>query len=1005
MSVAAFRKTVSVLFCDLVGSTVLGEQLDAESYRAVMAEWYESMRVPVERHGGTVEKFIGDAVMAVFGIPQAHEDDALRAVRAALEMRAALEAVSASLEARGLPSLHIRTGINTGEVVTGDGKATLVTGDAVNTAKRLEQAAGPDEILIGAATRRLVANAATLEPVGPIEAKGKRVPVEAWRVLAEIAGASTFARRLDAGFVGRAGELALLRREFATATDQRSCRLVTIIGAAGIGKSRLAAELVDAISEHARVIQARCLAYGDGITFLPLLELFRSAGGDDAIAAAVECEPDRALILERLATLSGDAMPVSPEETFWAVRRLLEALARERPLVVRLDDVHWAEPTLLDLVEYLAGWSHGTPILVICLARPELLEERSTWLNVNGTTVTLAPLSWAESEELLASLDTTLDARARSRISEAAEGNPLFVEQMAAMLVEDRDETAMPATIHALLTARLDRLEPLERQILERASVLGKEFARGGVVELSPPEDRGAVGSTLLALTRRELIEPGRTPVPGDDGFRFRHALIRDAAYSGISKRMRADMHERVGGLIEQQGNADELVGYHYEHAFRFRQELGRLDDGTRALGARASTLLGDAGTRAYAREDMPAAVNLLERALRLADPAEPPELELLRELSAALWWSGDVARSGRLLDELISTAAETGDVRHQWYALVERAARRMLDEDPDGDELLRVAGEAVPVFETLGDDTGLARAWRRIAYAHQMRLQFAASEDASLLALTHARAAHDVQEEERVIDGLCTSLLFGPTPAANAIARCEEILEQARDMPIVQANVSISLAGLLAMLGRFDEARASAGIAEAVYTERGMRLALAGWTQVAGPLELLAGDQTAAEGHLRSGLEIVEDVAGVRGYQQLLLAQALCRRGAYEEAGRLAELGEATTASDLASRVIASGVRATVDAAVNRDRLDGAIAAAREAVALASTTDALNLWGDSLVSLAGVLRSAGRSEDADKALREAADIYGLKGNVVAASQALTGSAARGSLSRLARGD
>ena len=564
-SSAAVRKTVSVVFCDLAGSTALGEQLDPESLRGVMAGWFEAMREPLERHGGTVEKFIGDAVMAVFGVPQAHEDDALRAVRAALEMREALAAMNAGLAAQGRPPLRIRIGVNTGEVVTGDGLTTLVTGDAVNTAKRLEQAAGPDEILVGAMTRRLVENAARLEPVEPVDAKGKQKPVEAWRLLAAIEGAAAFARRVDAPLVGRRGELGLLQQELATAAGERSCRLVTVIGAAGIGKSRLASELTAGIAADATVLETRCLPYGDGITFWPLLDLFRSAGGDDALASAVAGEPDGGLILERLAALTGDTEPASPEETFWAVRRLLEALAGERPLLVRLDDIHWAEPTLLDLVEYVAGWSRGAPILLVCLARPELLDERPGWLHVPGTAMTLAPLSEDESEELLGGLEAALEPDARARIREAAEGNPLFVEQMAAMLAEDPGETAMPATIHALLTARLDRLDPLERRTLERASVLGKEFARGGVLELSPDDERAAAGSALLALTRRELIEPGRTPVPGDDGYRFRHALIRDAAYAGMPKQVRADLHERAGALIERQGDADELVGYHYE--------------------------------------------------------------------------------------------------------------------------------------------------------------------------------------------------------------------------------------------------------------------------------------------------------------------------------------------------------------------------------------------------------------------------------------------------------
>ena len=996
--VAESRKTVTVLFCDLADSTELGERLDPESLRGLMARWYDAMREPLERHGGTVEKFIGDAVMAVFGVPHVHEDDALRAVRAAVEMRERLTVLNDELAAEQRPQLRIRIGVNSGEVVTGDHATTLVTGDAVNTAKRLEEAAGPDEILIGDPTRRLVDNAAVLEPAEPVAAKGKRKPVEAWRVLETIAGAAPFARRNDTQIVDRVAELAVLRSELAAAERERACRLVTVLGTAGLGKSRLASELMEEVEPRVTVLTARCLPYGDGITFWPLLELIRSAGGVDALAAAVQDEPDRELILERMSVLTGSAAPSSPEETFWAVRRVLEAFARDRPLLLQLEDIHWAEPTLLDLVEYVVGWCRDAPILVLCLARPELLDERPDWLGVRGASLMLEPLSGDESDELLDLLDVPLEAAARARIRDAAEGNPLFVEQMVAMLAESPGETSMPPTISALLAARLDRLAPLDRSILERASVLGKEFGRGGVAELSPPEERSAVGTVLLSLIRRDLIEPGRTPVPGDDGFRFRHALIRDAAYSGVPKAVRASLHERAAALFDSQGVAGELVGYHLEQAYRYRDELGTVDDAARAIGARAGALLGAAGQRAFAQEDMPAAMNLLERALHLVDPPDPARLELQRELSMALWWTGEVAGAESVLDDLIAMAVAVGDSRQQWYGLVERAARRTIfGGDAEADELLVVAGDAVPVFEALGDDAGLARAWRRIAYAHQLRLRYGAAEDAALLALGYAKTATEAQEEARIVDVLCTSLLYGPTPAEEAVARCEEMLAQERERRVVEANISISLAGLLAMLGRFDEARAHAERAKSVYGELGLTMAVAGWTQIAGPMELLAADPAAAERHLRQGLDLLTE-AGSQEYQASLLAEALYQLGSYDEADRFAELALAqSTAGDDAAQVIASGVRAKVQARLRPEQIDEALATARAAAELAAATDALNLWGDSLVSVAHVLRSAGQHDDADAVLRDAAEVFGRKGNVVAAEQAVGGAAQRAS--------
>src|SRR4051794_18194124 len=397
------------------------------------------MKGIVERHGGTVEKFVGDAVMAVFGVPQAHEDDALRAVRAALEMQLAVARMEGELE--------IRIGINTGEVVTGDEQTTLVSGDAVNVAKRLEEAAPSGEILVGAGTRALVENAIELDPVAAVAAKGKRLPVDAWRVVAAIAGAVAVRRRLDAPLVGRQRELAVLREELAAAERDRTCRLVTVLGAAGVGKSRLAAELDAALT-------ARCLPYGDGISLLPLDDLLHSAGGHDAVLARVQDEPDGELIVARLC----DA-PQSHEELQWAGRRLFEVLAQERTLVVCIEDVHWAQPAFLDLLEYIAGWTRDAPVLLLCLARPELLETRPRW---PGATLLLQALGSSETEQLVDALaeEWPLDEDARRQVVEAAEGNPLFVEQMVAMLAERGTMDELPPTIQALLAARLDELEP-----------------------------------------------------------------------------------------------------------------------------------------------------------------------------------------------------------------------------------------------------------------------------------------------------------------------------------------------------------------------------------------------------------------------------------------------------------------------------------------------------------------------------------------------------------------
>ena len=985
---AVSRRTVTVVFTDVADSTPLGERLDPESVRQVMSRWFDCMSAALVRHGGTVEKFIGDAIMAVFGLPELHEDDALRAVRAATELRQALADLNGELEHDFGVRIHIRVGVNTGEVVAGDGTGgqMLATGDAVNVAKRLEEAARTGEILVGESTRRLVENAVVLEPREELTLKGKAEPFVAWNVLAVIEGAPPYARRLDAPLVGRDEELEALREGFELAVTERSCQLVTIIGPAGIGKSRLAAELCARVRDEARIVTGRCLPYGDGITFWPLVQIVGVLGSDEGVREVLADADDAQLVAERVLSAVGPtSTSATGGELFWAVRRLFEELARDEPLVIVVEDIHWAAPTLLDLLEYVAGWTHDAPILLLCLARPDLLDERPAWLtSQTGKGLLLHPLSDAEAQALLdeIALEWPLDAAARARIAEAAEGNPLYVEQMAAMFAEGEMGDAIPPTIHALIAARLDRLPPDERSILERASVAGKEFVRSALLRLSPEDDRAAIDARLLSLVRKELLaaRPGR-----EDAYRFRHVLIRDAAYAGVSKDLRAQLHERFADWAARTnagraGELDEIIGYHYEQAFRYRDQLGPLDEAARELAQRAADILGAAGRRAFARDDMPAALALLDRAVALVTHQDPARLELVRELSMALWWAGEVARSEALLNGLIEAAVATGDRQQEWSGLIERAARKnIVGGEAVAGDLLRISQEAIAVFEELGDDSGLARAWHRVAFAHQKGSQFGPAEEASEKALLHARRAQDRHQEARIIDGLCTSLLYGPAPADEAIRRCEEMLDWARESRVMVANVGISLAGLKAMRGDFEEARALAAQAKTIYEELGLRLAVAGLTQVAGPLESLAGDLEAAELELRRGFEILEPV-GSTDYQAALLADVLWQRGRLDEADRFAAIAGAEAAEDnIAAQVVWRGVRA---------RLEPSPQLAREAVTLADRTDAPNLRADALVILAEVLRMVDEHDESADAMHRAMELYEQKGNIVASRRA-----------------
>ena len=504
------RKTVTVLFCDVTGSTAMGESTDPEALRALLARYFERMKEIVETHGGTVEKFIGDAVMAVFGVPQLHEDDALRACRAAVEMRDALPELG----------VEARIGLNTGEVVTGT-EERLATGDAVNVAARLEQAAAPGEILMGEETLRLVREAVEVQEVEPLALKGKSEPVPAFRLL----DAGEPARRHQAPMVGRVRELDRLRDAYEQAVENRSCQLFTILGTAGVGKSRLVSEFLNDLD--ATVVRGRCLSYGVGITYWALVEALLQLGVRP---------PDERAAATLASVLGETTTPTTPDEIAWAARKTLEAAASEQPLVCVFDDIHWAEPAFLDLVEHVADFSRGFPILLLCIARPELLDRRTGWGGgkLNATTVLLEPLSAQETDDLIDRL-ADLDESLKERIRTAAEGNPLFVEEMLAMVREaGNGEVAVPPTIHALLAARLDQLDAAERTVLERGAVEGKVFHRGAVEALTP--DEAQVPHRLMSLVRKELVRPDTPQLPHDDAFRFRHLLIRDAAYEALPK-------------------------------------------------------------------------------------------------------------------------------------------------------------------------------------------------------------------------------------------------------------------------------------------------------------------------------------------------------------------------------------------------------------------------------------------------------------------------------------
>jgi class 3 adenylate cyclase/tetratricopeptide (TPR) repeat protein len=1025
------RKVVTILFADLADSTTLAERHDPEPLRRVIGEYFDEMQRVLERHGGTVEKFVGDAVMSVFGHPIAYEDDAVRAVRAAAEMQLALSALNEKLERQFGVRLEMRIGINTGEVVAGDpafGHA-FVTGDIVNTAKRLEEAAPHGQTFLGESTFLLVPDAVRVEPIESVALKGKKDPVRAFRLLDVRMEGPGIARRLDSPIVGREGELERLRALFDEAVTDARCSLVFVLGPAGIGKSRLANEFVGSLGDDVLVLRGHCLSYREGTTFWPVVEIVRQA------AALSETDPEELVrekllglyadreegerIYERLAGVLGFGGPdAMTQEIFWAFRRLLETLAATRPVVAVLEDVHWAEPTFLDLLEYLAGWSTGFPIALCCLARPDVLDQRRAHTSTNRQTahIRLEPLAEQETRELVALRLGATDVadEVHNYVAESAEGNPLFLEEVLRMLVDEghlqeRNGTwqasrelhavRLPPTIQALLTARLDTLEPDERVVIERAAIVGPVFWWSAVAELAPPDVRPLLAAHLQALVRRDFVRHAESTVAREDAFAFSHGLVRDAAYAGLPKEVRAALHEQHSDWLERRaagsvGEYEELVGYHLEQAVRYRRELAYVDQRTEELAGRAGRVLVAAGTRALSRGDASAAANLLERACALLS-AGPDRAQALLELTIALRDLGELARAEAIVEEAKEVALAGSDVRLELRAELERALLHIYTSPGDNsEEMLRLVDRALPVFEREGDDEGLAKAWYVAGAVDWTHCQAASMEHVLERALVHARRAGSQRDLAFVLNGLARAVLVGPTPVEVALERCGLILEEAAGDRTQEAILSIWVAILEAMRGEFDRARALCAESRAILEELGQKLRSVALQGYVATVELLAGDLVAAESLFRSALDTLQRLGEQPNVRNMAarLAEVLVQLDRPDEAERLVQLSRDTAPPD----DVLTHVRwriAQANLLSRRDEYGGAEELAREAVALADQTDWLNMRGDARISLAATLAAAGKSDESRLVRAAAASLYEAKGNLVSArrAQALAG--------------
>ena len=997
------RKTVTVLFSDISGFTELGEQLDPESVHSVMDRFFTEMAGVVERHGGIVEKFIGDEVMALFGVPAVHEDDVLRGARAALEMRAVLDGLNEELASRWDIRLSVRTGINTGEVAAG----VLATGDAitygdpVNVAKRLETAAAPGEILVGETTAHLLSGRATLTALAPLRLKGKPELVEAWRledVAPDIRPITTAAAARP--LVGRASELRLLREAFDAVVHTRRPKLVTVSGPAGIGKSRLADELLDGAAERATVATGRCLSYGEGITYFPVAEIVRrlaDRSDEAAIAELAGGGEEGARIASRIAHAVGFSRgTVAVEEARWAVRRLLEIQAEQRPLIIVIDDLHWAQPTLLELLEHVVTSAANVPLLWLLLGRDEL-SEGATWARVAParTKISLGPLGDQAASALVAGVAAdTVDPEERDLLLATAEGNPLFLEQLVASRAESGAAAARPPpTIQALLAARIDALPRPERKVIDRAAVEGRDFHRGAVAALLPAAARGDLDAALAALERRELLGRWDSDLPGETGYRFAHLLVRDVAYELLPKAARAELHEVYADWLEQRpiGTYNELVGYHLEQAYRCHTELHPGAGAQRAgLASRAARCLEAAGRRAIDRGDLPAGVKLLERSIALIPADEHARGAMVPELGIALVQLGRLAEAEHILTTAVGDAraardpvAEAHATTARFFARVQVASASAVAElDERFEELRRVFSEA-------GDELGLARLWRAQALVHWLAGQSRLAEDAWTRAVAHARHAGHEQGATDAMCWLASVAHIGPTPVAEAIRRCESILAELHVDRRSQALVIRPLATLHAMAGRIDDARALLDRANAILDDLGV-----GLTSSAGHYDawvaLLAGDAAGAEAALRAGYAALDQMGerALLATTAAMLARALYLVGNHDEALAFADAAQQAAADDdLSAQILARTARAQVLA--HRGETTAAKRLSAEAVAMASRTDWLNEQADAMMVHAEVLLATGDAAAAKAARKEAVNLYERKGNVMAAERAL----------------
>ena len=1014
------RRTVTIVFAMPKVHSVGTEEPGSDVLRDVMTRYFEAMRSALERHGGTVEKFIGDAVMAVFGLPVRHEDDAVRAIRAAADMQAALELLNPSFRTDHDLELSNHIGVNSGEVIAGDASTAqrLVTGDAVNTAARLEQAAGGGEIVLGDLTYRLARDQIEVEIMQPLTLKGKAEPVPAYR-LVNVRTQAASERAHGTPFVGRETEMGTLARGLADAIDNRHARLVAVVGDAGVGKSRLIREFATQAEGQARLIRGRCLPYGDGITFWPLAEAVREAAGitnEDSPRVATRRidrlleragAPDRAAVVERVAAainLSPAQFPVA--ELMWGGRRLLETLAAERTLVLLVDDLHWAEATFLEFLDHLLGTVENASLLILGSSRHEISERHAEWTASHlPMLITLEPLSDADAGRIVEELLGSLEPAVRARIASVAEGNPLYVEQIVSMLLETgaiergpegwvakrgSDQLQIPPSVQALVAARLDALQAEERAVVDPASVIGLTFAFEAISELVDETVRPSLGQDLETLVVKQFVRQ----LPDDEVlYRFGHQIIRDTAYGSLLKRVRATLHERfvtwADRVNKERGRElefEEILGYHLEQAYRYRTSLGVVDESARDIARRAAEKLSSAGRRAFGRGDSAAASSLLRRAADVLPPASEERLELLPELAEALIEQGRFDDARGALDEVLTPAGSAGNARVAARASLVGYVHRLGSSGSvgDTDAALAEIKRLIEALEGQGDHPGLARGWHLFSVIDAMVGRFDRASETGREVVVEAMKVGDSRLMARGVIDDAYAILHGTIPVSDAATRCEQYLELISGNRTAEAIVLGVLAVLTAMSGNFEEARELYRRGHNLVEELGPSGLAASSALEASRVEMLAASPESAELVLRRDYDILASMGETyfRSTIAALLGNALWALERRDEAVSFAEIARDLADEDDALSQVGWRTVKAKDLAVGGHVAEG-LELAQRAVEIASRTDDIELRADALVELAETLRLAGRVDEQEPHLGEALALYRRKGDLV----------------------